>query len=58
MKFGICNEIFGDWQLDDAIEYAARTGYDFIEIAPFTIASSGTMITKSAWSPPTAVSRS
>jgi sugar phosphate isomerase/epimerase len=44
MKFGICNEIFGDWPLDDAFEYAAKTGYDFIEIAPFTIATSVTAI--------------
>ncbi len=44
MQFGICNEIFGDWPIDDAIEYAAKTGYDFIEIAPFTLATSVTAI--------------
>jgi sugar phosphate isomerase/epimerase len=38
MKFAICNEIFQNWKLDDAMTYAARAGYDAIEIAPFTIA--------------------
>lgn len=38
MQFGICNEIFQDWKLDDAIAFAAKTGYDSIEIAPFTLA--------------------
>jgi len=37
MKFAICNEIFKDWKLDDTMHYVARTGYDAIEIAPFTI---------------------
>ena len=39
MKFGICNEIFKDWKLEDAMAYARKTGYDGIEIAPFTIAN-------------------
>ena len=38
MKFSICNEIFKDWKLDDAMAFARRAGYDAIEIAPFTIA--------------------
>lgn len=38
MKFGICNEIFQGWSLDDTFAYAARAGYDCVEIAPFTIA--------------------
>lgn len=38
MKFAICNEIFQNWKLDDAMAYAAKAGYDAIEIAPFTIA--------------------
>ncbi|HEX3800429.1 MAG TPA: sugar phosphate isomerase/epimerase family protein [Verrucomicrobiae bacterium] len=40
MKFAICNEIFQDWKLDDAFAYAAKAGYDAVEIAPFTIAKS------------------
>jgi len=38
MKFGICNEIYQDWKLEDVMAHAAKTGYDAIEIAPFTIA--------------------
>lgn len=37
MKFGICNEIFQNWQLDDTFRYAKQVGYDAVEIAPFTI---------------------
>lgn len=36
MKFGICNEIFQGWKLDDAMAYAASAGYDAVELAPFT----------------------
>jgi sugar phosphate isomerase/epimerase len=38
MKFGICNEIFQGWSLDDTFAYAAKAGYDLVEIAPFTVA--------------------
>ncbi len=38
MKFGICNEIFQNWHLDDAMAFAKKAGYDGIEIAPFTLA--------------------
>lgn len=39
MRFAICNEIFKDWKLEEAMAFAAKAGYDAIEIAPFTIAS-------------------
>lgn len=39
MKFAICNEIFEGWKIDDAMAYAARTGYGAIEISPFTLAA-------------------
>jgi sugar phosphate isomerase/epimerase len=38
MQFGICNEIFKGWKLDDTMQFAAKAGYDFVEIAPFTLA--------------------
>jgi sugar phosphate isomerase/epimerase len=39
MKFGICSEIFKDWNDPGrAIDYAKSVGYDGVEIAPFTIA--------------------
>ena len=40
MKFAICNEIFKDWKPDDVFAYAARLGYNGVEIAPFTLANS------------------
>jgi sugar phosphate isomerase/epimerase len=44
MRFGICNEIFRGWKLDDTLAYAARLGYHGVEIAPFTLANSVTDI--------------
>lgn len=38
MPFAICNEIYRDWPLEDALRHAARTGYDAVELAPFTLA--------------------
>jgi sugar phosphate isomerase/epimerase len=46
MKFGICNEIFQGWKLEDAMGFAARAGYDAIEIAPFTLAPYVTQISR------------
>jgi sugar phosphate isomerase/epimerase len=47
MRFGICNEIFQGWSLDDTFTYARKAGYDLVEIAPFTIAKSVTEISPS-----------
>ncbi|MBT4901581.1 MAG: sugar phosphate isomerase/epimerase, partial [Verrucomicrobia bacterium] len=38
MKFAICNEVFEGWAIGDSIKFVADTGYDAIEIAPFTLA--------------------
>src|SRR5437016_1759314 len=40
MKFGICNEIFQGWKIEDTLGYAAKLGYAAVEIAPFTLANS------------------
>ena len=45
MKFGICNEIFKDWEIEKSLQFAKDTGYDAIEIAPFTLANYVTDIT-------------
>lgn len=39
MKFGICSEIFKEWNdIGRAIDYVKQCGYDGLEIAPFTLA--------------------
>lgn len=39
MKFGICSEIFKDWNdIRRTAAYVKETGYDGLEIAPFTFA--------------------
>jgi sugar phosphate isomerase/epimerase len=44
MKFAICNEIYQGWKLEDTLVHAAKTGYDGVEIAPFTLANAVTDI--------------
>src|SRR5258706_11222388 len=46
MKFGICNEIFQGWNMDDTMAFAAKVGYDALEIAPFTISKYVTDISR------------
>ena len=38
MKFAICNEIYQGWNIEDVLAHAARTGYQGVELAPFTLA--------------------
>ena len=40
--FAICNETFGDWPWEKVCSLVAETGYDGIEIAPFTFGESVT----------------
>lgn len=40
MKFAMCNEFCVDWPLEDVFKLAHDTGYEGVEIAPFTIADS------------------
>ena len=44
MKFAICNEIFQGWKLEEAMGFARKTGYDAIEIAPFTLTKDVTLL--------------
>jgi len=44
MRFAICNEIFRDWKIEDVFTFAAKIGYDGVEIAPFTLAETVTQI--------------
>ncbi|MEI7904924.1 MAG: sugar phosphate isomerase/epimerase family protein [Candidatus Firestonebacteria bacterium] len=44
VKFGICSEIFKDWQWEKTCKFVKSVGYDGIEVAPFTVAKSVTEI--------------
>ena len=37
MKYAICNETFGDWPLEKALQLAQQSGYTGWEVAPFMI---------------------
>ncbi|MCX8116500.1 MAG: sugar phosphate isomerase/epimerase [Desulfobacterota bacterium] len=43
-KIAICNELFQGWPIEKVFEYASKTGYDGVEISPFTLADSVTEI--------------
>ena len=37
MQVALCNEVIGDLPLEHQAAFAAETGYDGLEIAPFTL---------------------
>ena len=37
MRIALCNEVLAGMPLERQCEYAARLGYDGLEIAPFTL---------------------
>jgi sugar phosphate isomerase/epimerase len=39
MKFAICQELFVDWDWERQCRFVAETGYEGIEVAPFTLAA-------------------
>ncbi len=45
IKFAMCNESFENWAIGDIFKFVKETGYDGVEIAPFTLAESVTQIT-------------
>jgi sugar phosphate isomerase/epimerase len=46
MKFAICNETYGGWGFDRACAHIAETGYDGVEVAPFTLGEDPREITE------------
>ena len=46
MKIAVCNELFQGWPIEEVFQYAARLGYDGVEIAPYTLADSVTDISR------------
>src|SRR5712672_2222894 len=40
MRIALCNEVLAGMPLQQQCEYAARLGYDGLEIAPFTLSAS------------------
>jgi len=44
MRFGICNEMFEGWKLEDVFRKASELGYSGVEIAPFTLGGRPTEI--------------
>lgn len=47
MKFAICQELFVDWDWERQCQFIAETGYQGIEVAPFTLAGSASEVTAS-----------
>ena len=44
VKFGICNEMFEGWKIEDVFQKAKEIGYEGVEVSPFTLAYSVTEI--------------
>ena len=45
MRIALCNEVLADRTLERQCEYAARLGYDGLEVAPFTLSQTPEQIT-------------
>jgi sugar phosphate isomerase/epimerase len=45
-RFAICNETFGDWSWGRVCRFLAQTGYEGVEIAPFTFGESVTDLSR------------
>jgi len=38
MRFAMCNELYENWKFDDVCKFLKQSGYDGVEVAPFTLA--------------------
>jgi sugar phosphate isomerase/epimerase len=38
MRFAMCNELYENWKFDDVCRFLKKSGYDGVEVAPFTLA--------------------
>ena len=45
MKFAICNELFEGWDFARVCRFVKDTGYDGLELAPFTLAATASDVT-------------
>lgn len=46
MKFAICNETYQGWSFEDQVRSVAETGYQGLEIAPFTLSETAFDLTR------------
>ncbi|MBN1445666.1 MAG: sugar phosphate isomerase/epimerase, partial [Candidatus Omnitrophica bacterium] len=46
MRFGICSEIFKEWNIEKVFPFVREAGYEGLEVAPFTIADSVEQISR------------
>lgn len=38
MRFAMCNELYENWAFDDVCQFLKKSGYEGVEVAPFTVA--------------------
>lgn len=46
MRFAICNELFEGWPFDQVCRFSKESGYEGLEVAPFTLAPRITDVTR------------
>ena len=46
MRFAMCNELYENWSFGDTRQFLKKSGYDGVEVAPFTLAPRITDVTR------------
>ena len=46
MRFAMCNELYENWSFGDTCRFLKKSGYDGVEVAPFTLAPRITDVTR------------